>query len=55
MFNKNNIDKILKQNKKKRIKELSDDLDNIVFLDFDVDSGYRHAHAQRKHHHGQSL
>ena len=35
MFNKNNIDKILKKNKKKRIKELSDDLDNIVFLDFD--------------------
>ena len=35
MFGKQNIDKILKQNKKKRIKELSDNLDNILFLDFD--------------------
>ena len=35
MFWKKNIDKILKQNKKKRIKELSDELDNVVFLDFD--------------------
>lgn len=35
MFGKLNIDKILKRNKKKRIKELSDDLDNILFLDFD--------------------
>ena len=35
MFWKKNIDKVLKQNKKKRIKELSDELDNVVFLDFD--------------------
>ncbi len=35
MFNKNNINSILKQNKKRRLKDLSDNLDNIVFLDFD--------------------
>ncbi len=35
MFSKNNIQKILKTNKKKRIKELADNLDNILFLDFD--------------------
>jgi hypothetical protein len=32
---KNRIDKILKQNVKKRNKILSNDLDNVVFLDFD--------------------
>ena len=32
---KESIDTILKQNKKKRLKELSRNLDNIVFLDFD--------------------
>lgn len=35
LFSKQRIDKILKRNKKKRRKELSDDLDNILFLDFD--------------------
>lgn len=35
MFSKNNIQKLLKTNKKKRIKELADNLDNILFLDFD--------------------
>ena len=34
MFN-NKIKKLLKKNKRKRIKELSDNLDNIIFLDFD--------------------
>ena len=31
----NKINRLLKNNKRKRIKELSDNLDNIVFLDFD--------------------
>lgn len=35
MFNKSIVDKVLKQSKKKRIKALSNNLDNIVFLDFD--------------------
>lgn len=35
MFNKQSIEKILKHNKNKRRKELSNDLDNVVFLDFD--------------------
>lgn len=35
MFGKRNIDYILKRNKKRRLKELSDNLDNIVFLDYD--------------------
>ena len=35
MFNKNSVEQLLKNNKNKRIKELSDNLDNIVFLDFD--------------------
>ena len=34
-FKKNKIDQILKLNKKKRLKELSDSLDTIVFLDYD--------------------
>ena len=35
MFNNQNANKLLKRIKRKRIKELSDDLDNVVFLDFD--------------------
>ena len=31
----NKINRLIKKNKRKRIKELSDNLDNIVFLDFD--------------------
>ena len=34
-FKKNKIEQILKLNKKKRLKEISDSLDTIVFLDYD--------------------
>lgn len=34
-FKKNNVDMILSKAKHKRVRELSNDLDNIVFLDFD--------------------